>query len=134
MSVASERVKAWRKANPEDARRLRRRWAAGWRERNPEKHRERVATSRSRNRESYNARQRIHNQARRARERGQFVEFVDPVKVLEQHDGLCGICGEPVGDDFHVDHIVPLARGGEHSYANTQPAHPVCNAKKGMAL
>jgi 5-methylcytosine-specific restriction endonuclease McrA len=32
---------------------------------------------------------------------------------------------------FHVDHKVPLARGGEHSYENVQPAHPFCNGSKG---
>jgi 5-methylcytosine-specific restriction endonuclease McrA len=26
---------------------------------------------------------------------------------------------------------VPLALGGEHSYANTQVAHPLCNLRKG---
>jgi 5-methylcytosine-specific restriction endonuclease McrA len=35
---------------------------------------------------------------------------------------------------FHVDHVVPLARGGEHSYANTQPACPPCNMSKGARV
>jgi 5-methylcytosine-specific restriction endonuclease McrA len=35
---------------------------------------------------------------------------------------------------MHLDHIVPLARGGEHSYANTQPAHPTCNRRKGAKV
>ena len=32
---------------------------------------------------------------------------------------------------WHVDHVYPLSRGGEHSYRNTQPAHPECNIAKG---
>jgi len=73
--------------------------------------------------------------ARRARKAAAFVEQVDPLVVLDRHDGICGICEQPVDPgDFHVDHVVPLARGGEHSYANTQPAHPSCNIRKGAHL
>lgn len=32
------------------------------------------------------------------------------------------------------DHIVPLAEGGEHSYANVQVAHVFCNRSKGGRL
>ena len=64
-----------------------------------------------------------------------FVEEVYPLVVLERDDGICGICGEDVDPfDFHVDHIIPLSRGGEHSYANTQPAHPFCNLSKNDRL
>jgi 5-methylcytosine-specific restriction endonuclease McrA len=49
--------------------------------------------------------------------------------------GRCGICGDLVAfDAMHADHIVPLARGGEHSYANTQAAHPRCNMSKGARM
>jgi 5-methylcytosine-specific restriction endonuclease McrA len=37
-------------------------------------------------------------------------------------------------ENFHVDHIVPICKGGEHTYANVQPAHPICNISKGGAL
>jgi len=72
---------------------------------------------------------------RRARLRGQFVEDVDPGVLYDRDGGVCGICGGPVDPyDFHVDHIVPIARGGEHSYANTQLAHPRCNRLKSDKL
>lgn len=68
---------------------------------------------------------------RRARKRERFVEMVDPGIVFERGMGLCGICGIAVDRNaFEVDHIVPLARGGEHSYANVQPAHARCNRRK----
>jgi 5-methylcytosine-specific restriction endonuclease McrA len=31
---------------------------------------------------------------------------------------------------FHVDHIMPLAKGGLHCYTNVQVAHPKCNLSK----
>jgi 5-methylcytosine-specific restriction endonuclease McrA len=82
-------------------------------------------------REEYPMRRRMRSAARRARLRGQFVEHVHPLVVLERDDGACGICGGDVDPlNFDVDHIVAIARGGEHSYANVQVAHRLCNQRK----
>ena len=59
-----------------------------------------------------------------------FVEDVEPAEVLRRGNGRCGICTLPIAGKFEVDHKRPLARGGEHSYANVQPAHPPCNRRK----
>jgi 5-methylcytosine-specific restriction endonuclease McrA len=76
-------------------------------------------------------RARAYAAARRARLRGQFVEHVDALVVYTRDGGICGICGEPVEPAaFDVDHVIPLAKGGEHSYANVQAAHPSCNYSK----
>lgn len=45
-------------------------------------------------------------------------------------NGRCGICHEIIHGPFHYDHIVPIARGGQHSTENLQIAHPLCNVKK----
>jgi 5-methylcytosine-specific restriction endonuclease McrA len=72
---------------------------------------------------------------RRAQKRDAFVEDISREVVWSRNAGMCGICQRPVPlKGMHVDHIIPLARGGEHSYANTQPAHPTCNARKGAKL
>lgn len=72
------------------------------------------------------------NQKRRAKKEGAFVEHVEPLVLLEQMDGICGICGRDVDPfNFHVDHVIPICRGGKHSYANTQISHPLCNLRKG---
>lgn len=78
---------------------------------------------------------RRNTEQRRAQKRNAFVEHVDPLIRLELDDGACGICEGDVNPfDFHVDHIIPLALGGEHSYANTQVAHPYCNMRKGVKV
>jgi len=80
---------------------------------------------------------------RKAKERAAKVETVDPYKVFEQAGWLCRLCGvatprvkrgsyEP--DAPELDHIHPLSKGGEHSYANTQCACRACNAAKSDAL
>lgn len=62
-------------------------------------------------------------------------------KVHKQSQGICGICGAPI--DFaarcpepmsaSIDHIVALANGGTHTYANVQSAHFICNSLKGAS-
>lgn len=75
----------------------------------------------------------IGNSRRRARQLNQFIEDVDPRIVYEMHGGMCGICKEFVPqDDFEVDHVIPLSKGGMHGYVNVQPSHPDCNRKKGV--
>jgi 5-methylcytosine-specific restriction endonuclease McrA len=73
---------------------------------------------------------------RRAIEKKCFVEAVDPRVVFERDRGICGICHTAVDpmSRWHVDHIVPIMRGGVHSYANVQLAHPRCNRMKGAKI
>lgn len=76
-------------------------------------------------------RRRAYEAARAARKLNQYVEDVDPVVVLIRDAGICGLCESAVDSAYHIDHIVPLSKGGEHSYANTQVAHAHCNIRKG---
>ncbi len=43
---------------------------------------------------------------------------------------ICGICKEPITENFEIDHIIPLSRGGLHEVLNLQLAHPHCNRVK----
>lgn len=64
---------------------------------------------------------------------GKFVEFVERAQVLALNGGRCARCAEPISGEYHVDHIVPLKHGGDHSYGNTQPLHPECHRIKSAA-
>lgn len=71
----------------------------------------------------------------RARKRGAFVEHIDPTVVYRRDKAVCGICRKHVTkDQASIDHIIPLARGGEHAYRNVQLAHLRCNIGKGAKL
>jgi 5-methylcytosine-specific restriction endonuclease McrA len=48
--------------------------------------------------------------------------------------GMCGICEGFIEGEFHVDHVIPLSKGGMHGYINVQPAHPRCNVRKGARV
>lgn len=79
---------------------------------------------------------------KRARLRGVTVETVNPMLVFERDRWMCHLCGKAAPkrlrgtyDDNapELDHIVPLAAGGEHSYRNTACAHRSCNRIKGSS-
>lgn len=62
-------------------------------------------------------------------------------EIFERDRWRCGLCGQ--GIDRHlrsphercatIDHIVPIARGGQHERRNVQAAHRECNWRKGVA-
>ena len=66
------------------------------------------------------------------------VEFIGPDLVYKRDGWVCGICGEPVNKDLgypdpesaSLDHIIPLATGGTHTWDNVQLAHLRCNVEK----
>lgn len=75
---------------------------------------------------------------RRAALRGAIVEMFDPVEIFERDGWRCKLCGKAVARAKAVphpkapvlDHILPLTHGGQHSRANTQCAHFLCNSIK----
>lgn len=79
---------------------------------------------------------------RRARLRAAMVEKFDPIEIFTRDGWVCQLCGVPVAKDAVVphpdaptlDHVVPLALGGEHSRANGQLAHFMCNSRKGARV
>jgi 5-methylcytosine-specific restriction endonuclease McrA len=75
-------------------------------------------------------------QRRRARRNGNgIVEVFDRQEIWVRDRGICGICKLSVdSDDWEEDHVVPLARGGTHTYDNVQVSHKRCNRKKGAKL
>lgn len=59
------------------------------------------------------------------------VEEVDREIVYERDGGICYLCGKLVDrDSWQLEHIIPLSRGGEHSYSNVAVSHARCNISK----
>lgn len=66
------------------------------------------------------------------------MDDINPADVFEFDGWVCGICGKKVNKDLSfphpysasLDHIVPLSKGGTHTYSNVQLAHFICNSKK----
>jgi 5-methylcytosine-specific restriction endonuclease McrA len=51
---------------------------------------------------------------------------------LARRDGgyICFYCKKPLGIDFHIDHKVPIAKGGRHTLENFVLACMPCNQEK----
>ncbi|MFI1485774.1 HNH endonuclease [Streptomyces sp. NPDC020747] len=75
---------------------------------------------------------------RRMRVQAATVEDFAPRDVYERDGWVCQLCllgidpavAWPDSMSPSVDHVVPLAKGGEHSMANAQAAHLGCNSRK----
>lgn len=109
----SKRANNWRKENPEKARARDRRMYL--------KHRERYIAKAHRRRISELTAQGAHT--------------ASDLKLLYQSQkGLCWWCSKPVAQKYHVDHRIPLSRGGTNAPENLCIACPSCNLSKGAKL
>lgn len=65
---------------------------------------------------------------RARRHHAPVVELVSRRKVYERDAAICHVCGEHVTwDEYEMDHVLPLARGGAHTYENVKVSHRLCN-------
>lgn len=88
--------------------------------------------------------------ARRARKNNAVVDKDITLKLVADRDNnICYLCGgivdwnnytftnghkSALGQYPSIDHIVPLSKGGKHSWENVRLAHMRCNASKGVKL
>ncbi len=116
--------KAWAAANIKTVQENRRKWRAA----NLEKARAGAAQYRRDHPEA----KRISEQNRRqkARENGGRLSRGLAGKLFKLQKGKCACCGLPLGDDYHLDHIMPLHRGGQHADSNMQLLRSKCNHEK----
>ena len=83
-----------------------------------------------------------YKRTRRARKLGKRAQAISKRTVFERDGWRCKHCGRRVRPDYsinhdlypHLDHIIPLARGGDHTWANVQLLCRACNIAKGMTI
>jgi 5-methylcytosine-specific restriction endonuclease McrA len=134
--ITRERCRKWFAANPEYSREYHeanaaQRRASGlvWRLENKDKISEKDRKWRTENPDKHAAKERN----RRSRKRlAEGLHTADDVKGLhDQQKGKCACCGVKLGNRYHVDHIVPLFRGGTNWPNNLQLLCAPCNLSKG---
>jgi hypothetical protein len=126
-----------------------------WAKNNPEKRKEHSRNWAKRNRTTmreYNKWYREtfpHKGAERARRRrakksnNGYTVYTEQ-EVLELHGISCHICNLPIDltaprstskpgweKGLHIDHLIPIAKGGPDTLENVRPAHGLCNISKG---
>lgn len=102
--------KRWRAQNPGIVRELARQWRAN----NPEAT---LALSRS-----YKAR-------KRGAKGSHSGADIKALYVLQK--GKCAHCGASISNGYHVDHVMPLSKGGSNDRLNLQLLCKKCNLSKG---
>ena len=100
-----ERKHAWHEANKEAVKELRRAWC----EANPEK---------------------VQNSYAKRRDAPGEISHGWIVKLLELQRWNCIVCNKDLRYGYHIDHIQPIARGGENTDYNVQALCPKCNLEK----
>lgn len=130
----------WRRLNPEKARAASFRWAAAnpdrvkanktaWASRN----KERISLLGAKWRRDNNDKTRLakHNRRARIKDVGGRLSpgLADRLFTLQSGKCACG-CKQPLGTDYHLDHIMPLALGGSNTDSNIQLLRASCNHKK----
>lgn len=113
----------YRAANPEK----KRTYDAKWRSENPDKVKAAVSKWRASNPEKI----RVYKQNRQARKvAGGRLSSDIAKRLYELQRGKCACCGQPLGSDYHLDHIMPLALGGTNTDDNVQLLRQRCNNQK----
>lgn len=120
------RSASWRSANPEKAKARSAAWKAKNLERDRATRRVALAAWRAVNPEAM----RIHNQNRRANLSGGILSQGLSAKLFKLQKGKCACCSLPLGDNYHLDHIMPLALGGTNTNDNIQLLRQRCNNQK----
>lgn len=79
---------------------------------------------------------------KQAKKNGNYDKSITLAKVYKRDHGVCYICGKHLilNDDYNrldaptIEHVVPICKGGTHTWDNVRLACRACNGKKGITL
>lgn len=138
--IVLEKNKIYRKNNPDAMNVYKKKWL----ENNPEKRKESRIKWDKKNPDLIRSFTRNNNRKRRAKKMNTIVKPYTEKEVLDIYGTKCHICNleininanrQPGKDGWqnglHIDHLVPISRGGADTLENVRPAHGLCNVKKG---
>ena len=117
-------------SDPETARARRRQWVEEHREQSRAYARTNIKLWRKKN----PTKKRALDLRRRAQINGSpHTETVDKAIIYKRDKEICSLCHTKVAwEDVSLDHIIPLALGGTHTYKNIALAHWLCNVRKNV--
>ena len=113
-----------RALSPDERREYQRKWYSE----NKEKHSERIRRYRQKNHSSVRESERQKENARRGAI-GKLTKGIESV-LFSQQMGLCPCCNRELGDNYHLDHIMPIKLGGTNTDDNVQFLRSECNLRK----
>lgn len=124
LELLKAKNRQWHKDNHERSIALHRQWLAN--------NREKVKKDKEKWHASHPGARSIwqHNREARARESGGALSPGLAEKLFKLQRGKCPCCGLPLGDDYHLDHKMPIALGGLNKDWNMQLLRSACNNQK----
>jgi 5-methylcytosine-specific restriction endonuclease McrA len=134
-----KRIAAWRAKHPERLHELEIKQRAKHRERIYERRRKWYATHREKAHEivkkwlvAHPEQVKTYHHKRRTRisDAGGSFTAEDIKEMLKRQRGKCIVCGMDIRKNYHIDHIVPVSRGGSSNPNNLQLLCPRCNLTK----
>ena len=130
---------SWRESNPQANKEIKARHykkhackvkakSAAYRAENPVSTKEAIAAWNKANPDA----RRIYEQNRRSRKESSGGKLSSNIseKLFKLQKGKCACCKLPLGNDYHLDHIMPLALGGSNTDDNMQLLRQRCNNQK----
>jgi len=150
LEKSKARNKAWKENNAERIQETRKAWTEKNREKIAEKNRlwyeknrERIIEEKKIYRKNNAEKGRGYVRKRRAIRNNNGREPYTEQQVLELYGTNCHICQNPIDlsanravgspgweTALHIDHIIPISKGGPDSLDNVRPAHGKCNMSK----
>ena len=118
------RTEAWSKANPGKAKAR----SAEWHKNNPERAKALMDKFFAKNPGAM-ASYRQNRRARKNSSNGKISAGMAQ-KLFKLQKGKCPCCKQELGDNFHLDHVIPLALGGSNTDDNMQLLRAKCNQQK----
>lgn len=119
------RAAKWRALNPEKEMAMRRNYYISNREAVIDRNRR----HRSANKEAYLMYGRLYKAKKRAS--GEYVHPSYIGLLLLEQAAKCACCDASFSDtEYHIDHVIPLSKGGVHKNSNLQLLCALCNRRK----
>ena len=109
-----------------------------------QKHKEKRNQNRSIYRKKYPEAQRSIERKRRAQKLENVFGVYTEKEILSFYGSDCHLCYKKIDLDasrwigrgnweygLHIDHVIPISKGGPDTLENVRPSHALCNIKKG---
>lgn len=121
--------------------------AIKWRNQNRERFNKTQFEYAQKNKDKLNENKRAARRRRKARLKNNLFEKYSESQVLNLYGNFCHLCNKKINLNaprktgqigwelsLHIDHVIPISKGGPDILDNVRPSHGICNVRKNDKL